>query len=96
MPNIIVNSLIIMFIVSMMVIAIFGILKKKTHYSLNFTVGIFTVILGVLISYLIISFSKTEYEILIEIVFQIFPIWIILYGIYELINGIDLLKTTRN
>ena len=76
----------------MISLAVIGILKRKAHYGLRFTVGIFTILFGIVISYLLLTLGKTDYPIHIKMGFQLLPLWIILYGIYELTNGINLIK----
>jgi len=96
LSDIIVNSVFLVLIFSMISLAIIGILKKNAHYSLHFVVGILTTLFGILMSYLLLTLGETEYPIHIEIAFQLLPLWIVLYGIYELNNGINLLKIKRN
>ena len=76
----------------MITLAISEIIKKKTHFIIEFVVGIFTVLFGVLISYLLLTLGETEYSIYKKIGFQLLPLWIILYGIYEVKSGINSLK----
>jgi uncharacterized membrane protein len=91
-PDLIVNSVILIVVFSMIVITISGFLKKKSNYSLRFIVGAFMVLFGFLMSYLLLSTGTKEYSIYIEISFQLLPLWIVFYGIYEIINGISSLK----
>jgi len=76
----------------MIIITISVFSKKKTHYSLSFIVGIFTILFGILISYMLLTFGMTDYTIYAKIGFQILPLWIILYGIFEITNGINTYK----
>ncbi len=80
----------------MILLAISGILKRNAHYSLNFVVGILTTLFGILISYLLLTLVETEYAIYIEIGFQLLPLWIVLYGIYEIMDGINSLKIKQD
>lgn len=76
----------------MITISVLGILKKSSHYSLRFIVGIFTVLFGVLISYLMLTFANLDYELHVKIGIQLVPFWIMFYGFYELTIGISSLR----
>lgn len=90
--DLIVNALFLILFLSMIIISVYGILKKETHFSLSFLVGIFNVLLGVLLSYLLLTVGEIDYAIHVQIGFQLLPLWIILYGIFEIKNGIDSFK----
>ncbi len=84
-PDLIVNLLITIVLISMISISLFEFIKKKPHYSLTFFVGIINICIGVLMSYLLLTIGDTNYSILAQIGFQLLPIWIILYGFFEII-----------
>ena len=72
----------------MIIITISGFFKKQAHYSFRFIVGVFTILFGILISYMLLTYGMPDYTTYVNIAFQILPLWIILYGIYEITNGI--------
>lgn len=92
--DLIVSALFLIIFFLMITITIIGLLKKNPHYLLRFVVGAFFVLFGFLSSYLL-TLGKTDYAIHIKIGFQLVPLWIILYGIYEITNGINTLKLNR-
>jgi hypothetical protein len=95
LSNLIVNAIFIIIIFSLITLAISEVIKKKVHFIIKFIVGIFTILFGILISYLLLTLGETEYYIYIKIGFQLLPLWIILYGVYEIKNGINSLKKTN-
>ncbi|SFU37529.1 hypothetical protein SAMN05216480_10243 [Pustulibacterium marinum] len=96
MSDIIVSSVFIMVIFLLIVLAIMGFLKKKAHYVLHFMVGILITLFGILCSYLLLTFGETKYAVHIKMGFQLAPLWIVLYGIYEITNGINSLKIKQD
>jgi hypothetical protein len=80
----------------MIALTVIELLKKNAHYSLRFAVGISTILLGFLISYLLLTLGKTNYALHVKIGFQLLPIWIILYGFYEITKGISSLRTLKS
>lgn len=76
----------------MVLTLIFGLLKKQIHYSVRLFVGVFSIFSGLGISYLLFTLGNVNYSTIVEIGFQIIPLWIILYGVYELLKAI---QTTR-
>ena len=91
-PDLVSKSIFLIPLILMILISIFEILKKEPHYVLRFLVGIFLVCLGLLMSYLLLTLAKENFSIYAEIGFQFLPIWIILYGIFEIVNGVRSLK----
>jgi len=92
LSDLIVNSLFLILFLSMIILSVFGILKKEPHFSLRFLVGIFTILFGILMSYLLLTLGNTKYATHVQIGFQLLPLWIILYGIFEVTNGIKSFK----
>lgn len=92
----IVNSMFLVLIILMIIISAFGFLKKETHFSLRFLAGIPNVLFGVLLSYLLLTLGKTDYAIHVQIGFQLLPLWIILYGFYEINNGLSSLWNKKS
>ncbi len=93
LSDLIVNFLLAFYIGSMILIAIFGLLKRHIHFAVRLFVGIFTVFSGLAISYLLLIVNKVEYGVFAEIGFQIIPFWISLYGVYELLKAIETFRS---
>ena len=93
--DLIVNALFLILITSMITISVFEFLKKEPYFYLRFLVGIFNVLFGILLCYLILTLGKTDYAVHIQIGFQIIPLWIVLYGLFEISNGIKYLKNKK-
>lgn len=93
LSDLIVNFLLVFYIGSMILIAIFGLLKRHIHFAVRLFVGIFTVFSGLAISYLLLIVNNVKYSVFAEIGFQIIPFWISLYGVYELLKAIETFRS---
>ena len=95
-PDLVSKLMFLIPLILMILVSIFEILKKEPHYVLRFLVGIFHVCIGLLMSYLLLTLAKGNHSVYAEIGFQFLPIWIILYGIFEIVNGINSSKKALN
>ena len=93
--DIIILSLFAIFILSMITISFLKLIKINPHYFLGFFTGGFIVLFGILISFLMFTYGTVNYELQVIIGVQLFPIWMILYGIYEIRNGISSLREVK-
>lgn len=81
--NICVNILIIVMILLMVTLFLFDLLEKHAPKIIQLIPGIFNILFGSLLFYLVLQFISTGFELLIQLI----PIWIILYGIFEITNN---------
>ena len=93
--DLIVTSFFLLLIILMIMISTFEFSKKQPHFSLQFVVGISNVLLGFLMSYLFLTLVEKDYAIHVQIGFQFLPLWLILYGAFEINNGINFIKNSK-
>lgn len=92
LSDLIVNGLLALYIGSLVLISIFGLQKRKIHFGIRLFVGIFTIFTGLTISFLVLIVSQVNYGVPAKIGFQIIPLWISLYGVYELLKAYEALR----
>ncbi len=93
-PYLVINAVFLLVIFSMMAIIIGEFSKREVHYSWRLIAGILVSLFGVLISYLLLTYIEKEYALITKIGFQLLPLWMILYGIFEIKLGIRTLSNS--
>ena len=83
--NNIINSTCMIYVILMLIILIKEISKKNTH-NLKIYTGILSLFYGIIMSVFLIKL-ETEFSTMSVIYFQLIPLWIILFGIWELKNS---------
>lgn len=81
--EILVNVLIIGMIILMITLFIFDFTKKQAPFVIKLIPGIFNILFGFLLIYLVAQLMKEDFVLLVYLL----PIWTILYGIFEIISS---------
>lgn len=82
--SLIVSGFFLIIIIWMLTIAIMEFLKKEVKMPIKVLTGVFSISFGLLISYLLLTIGEENYSLLKNLGFQLMPIWIILYGLWEI------------
>ncbi len=82
--SLIVSGFFLIIIIWMVTIVIMEFLKKEVKMPIKVLTGVFSISFGLLISYLLLTIGEENYSLLKNLGFQLIPIWIILYGLWEI------------
>jgi len=81
--KILVSTFFAFFVLSMLYLLVFEILKKKAIIFVRIFAGIVSILFGCLLIYLILFLGENKY-VFKNIGFLIVPFWIMLYGLWEM------------
>lgn len=95
LSDLFVTSLVTLYVFSLIFIMFFDFLKKQIHFSVRLFAGIFSVFYALVLSYLLLTIQNDNFGMIAEVGFQILPLWIILYGIYEILKAKESFKAKK-
>jgi len=95
LSDLFVTSLVTLYVFSLIFMMFFDFLKKQIHFSVRLFAGIFSVFYALVLSYLLLTIQNDNFGMIAEVGFQILPLWIILYGIYEILQAKESLQAKK-
>lgn len=95
LSDLFVTSLVTLYVFSLIFILFFDFLKKQIHFSVRLFAGIFSVFYALVLSYLLLTIQNDNFGMIAKVGFQIIPLWIILYGIYEILKAKEIFQAKK-